>query len=134
MAEPHVCRINWQTADPEREYVEIANGGLFRAVLTGRKITDFTTTQQHVHIYTFPSYTDGTTIYLERFESAIVITGQGQSGWETDQNGRRWLLLYMNRAAPIWNNSGDVVYLREADGTFIDSETVGNPPRHPNGH
>ena len=36
--------------------------------------------------------------------------------------------------APVWNNTGDVVYLRKPDGTFIDTMTVGDPARHPNGH
>jgi hypothetical protein len=27
--------------------------------------------------------------------------------------------LHMNRQAMVWNNSGDRVYLRNADGTFV---------------
>jgi hypothetical protein len=27
-----------------------------------------------------------------------------------------------------------VAYLRRLDGTFVDSRTVGDPKRHPNGH
>jgi hypothetical protein len=44
------------------------------------------------------------------------------------------LYLFANRRASVWNNTGDVAYLRNPDGTFIDTMTVGVPKRHPRGH
>jgi hypothetical protein len=102
--------------------------------VTGLEITDYTRLQLNAHIYRFPRTTQATMLLLGTFESAIVCTGQGDNRWYTDDNGKRWLLLFMARAAPIWNNSGDVVYLRKTDGTFVDTSTLGDPPRHPNGH
>jgi hypothetical protein len=132
--EPHICRVNWQTADPQQEVVEVANGGLFPVVVSGLEITDYTGTQQNIHIYRFPTYTDDTVVELATHESALVFTGVGENRWDTDEQGSRWLLLFMGRGAAIWNNEGDVVYLRRASGQFVDTFTVGNPPRHPNGH
>jgi hypothetical protein len=43
-------------------------------------------------------------------------------------------LRFAGKNAPVWNNTGDVAYLRKADGAFVDSMTAGDPPRHPNGH
>jgi hypothetical protein len=132
--EPHVCRVDWQTADPQEEFVEVANGGLFPVVVSGLEITDYTRLQQNVHIYRFPTYTDDSGVDLAAYESAVVFTGVGENRWHADEQGRRWLLLFMGRRAPIWNNQGDVVYLRRSSGQFVDTFTVGDPPRHPNGH
>lgn len=134
MAEPHICRFNWLTSNPDEEFLIVANGGVFRVQLSGLMLTDFTATQQNVHIYDFPAYDDGTPIYLEIFESAVVSTGEGKPRWETDDTGKRWLLLFMQRNAPIWNNQGDVAYLREANGEIVDWMRVGDPARHPGGH
>jgi hypothetical protein len=134
MAEPHICNVNWQTSDPQQEWVQVANGGLLPVAATGLEITDYTRLQLNTHIYRFPATTENTMLTLGTFESAIVYTGQGQNRWHIDDNGKRWLLLFMGRAAPIWNNTGDVVYLRNPDGTFVDTFTLGDPPRHPNGH
>jgi hypothetical protein len=59
-----------------------------------------------------------------------VFTGQGTN--DRDRDGD--LYLFVGRRAPIWNDDGDVAYLRLGDGRFIDSRTVGHPKRHPNGH
>lgn len=133
MAEPHICRFNWLTSNPDEEFVIVANGGLFRVQLRGLMLTDSTATQQNVHNYDFPDYDDGTPICLERFESVVVSTGTGRARWETCDSGKRWLLLFMQRNAPIWNG-GDVAYSREANGEIVDWVRVGNPARHPGGH
>lgn len=132
--EPHICRVNWQTPRPDEEWIEVANGGPASVPLTGLAITDFTNLQKNVHIYGFPPTTAGTALLLEPSISAFVFTGRGENRWGTDSNGKRCLYLFMDRSAPIWNNSGDVVYLRELNGQFVDSLTVGAPARHPNGH
>jgi hypothetical protein len=128
--EPHVCEVINRTDDPRGEYVAVANGGAYQAALTGLELTDYTTTQQHVHVYRFPSLSDGSTLALDPSQIAFVFTGTGNE--VLDENGN-WL-LHAGRMAPIWNNDGDVAYLRRTDGTFVDSRTVGDPRRHPNGH
>jgi hypothetical protein len=132
--EPHVCRVNLQTADPQAEWVEVANGGVLPVALTGLEITDYTLLQRHVHVIRFPSTTTGSALMLAAGQSAFVFSGIGQNRWDVDENGRSRLFLFAGRQAPVWNNAGDVVYLRRVDGTFVDSVTVGDPPRHPNGH
>jgi hypothetical protein len=72
---------------------------------------------------------------LQPNEVAFVFTGTGENGWRARQNGGRELWLFAARQAPVWNNDGDVAYLREvATGEFVDSLPVGAPARHPNGH
>lgn len=125
----HVCAVVRRTTDPRGEYVEIANDGPAVSV-TGLKLTDYTATQQRVHVYTFPRAVGGGRLTLGRGQVAYVFTGRGRSTRSRDGN----LLLFAGRRAPIWNDTGDVAYLRNADGTFIDSMTVGHPKRHPRGH
>jgi hypothetical protein len=98
--------------------------------LSGRKITDYTATQKHVHVYTFPKLVGGGTFFLRPGQSAYVFTGHGKN--QPSSQGS-WL-LFAGRSAPIWNNTGDVAYLRESNGEFIDYLTVGTPKRHPGGH
>jgi hypothetical protein len=128
--EPHICLVANRTADDRGEYVEVANWGLGRVAVNGLELTDYTATQQHVHVYRFPEAKGGGDLYLEAGQSAFVFTGSGENVRNADGN----LLLFANRAAPIWDNDGDVAYLRRLDGTFVDSKTVGDPKRHPNGH
>jgi hypothetical protein len=67
-------------------------------------------------------------------QTAFVFSGHGVNRWFTRDDGRQELHLFANRGAPVWNNTGDVAYLRRLDGTFVSSLTVGDPARHPNGH
>lgn len=126
----HVCHVGLRGNDRRGEWVEIANGSSRAVALTGLKLTDYTATQQHVHIYTFPPAADGTSLRLGAGNSAFVFSGPGTNVRLQDGD----LLLFAGRRAPIWNNSGDVAYLRRPDGTFIDHMTVGHPKRHPGGH
>jgi hypothetical protein len=126
----HVCQIVPRTADPRGEYVVVANDGVAAQSLTGLEITDYTATQRHVHVYRFPPAQDGADLLLGARGQAFVFTGRGANERLADGD----LLLFAERSAPIWNNSGDVAYLRRLDGTFVDSLTVGHPARHPNGH
>ncbi|MGZ4304940.1 MAG: hypothetical protein ACXVSL_08725 [Solirubrobacteraceae bacterium] len=59
-----------------------------------------------------------------------MFTGRGKGGLSRQGD---WL-LFAGRSQPVWNNTGDVVYLRQTNGQLIDSMTVGQPKRHPNGH
>jgi hypothetical protein len=108
----------------------VANDGPAPVSLTGLEITDYTRTQQHVHVYRFPPARGGANLMLGVNRQAFVFTGDGTDERLTDGD----LLLFARRSAPIWNNTGDVGYLRRLDGTFVDSLTVGHPARHPNGH
>lgn len=128
--EPHVCFVANRTNDSRGEYVEIVNGGSQTVALTGLEITDYTRTQQHVHVYRFPGAVGGGDLTLSPGCAAYVFTGRGES--ERLESGD--LLLFAGRTASIWNDEGDVAYLRRLNGTFVDSRTVGNPKRHPNGH
>jgi hypothetical protein len=128
--EPHICVVANRTTDERGEYVEVANSGPDSVAVNGLELTDYTATQQHVHIYYFPEAKGGGDLYLEPGQSAYVFTGKGENARNADGN----LLLFANRAASIWNDDGDVAYLRRLNGTFVDSMTVGNPKRHPNGH
>jgi hypothetical protein len=132
--EPHVCRISQTGTDARGEWVSVANAGRVPVPLTGLEITDFTRTQQHVHVLQFPGTLDGGTLYLPPDQVAFVFTGRGENTWWTREDGRRELHLFAGRGAPIRNNTGDVAYLRKLDGTFVSSLAVGAPPRHPNGH
>jgi len=129
-----ICEINPRGTDARGEWVRVCNDGVTSESLTGLEITDYTETQQHVHIYRFPATTSGTNLVLPPGQVAYVFTGNGRSEWITTATGERQLLLFAGRYAPVWNNAGDVAYLRRLDGTFVSSLTVGSPARHPNGH
>jgi hypothetical protein len=126
----HICAIVPVTNDPRGEWVEVANDGLNPVTLTGLELTDYTETQQRPHVYRFPALSTGAPLRLGPGNAAFVFTGTGKS--EVLGNGD--VLLFAGRAAPVWNNTGDVAYLRNADGTFVRTMTVGHPRRHPNGH
>lgn len=126
----HICEVVPYTTDPRGEYVVVVNDGFQSIPITDLKLTDYTATQQDVHIYTFPGATGGRALTLSPGEAAYVFTGPGTSERLADGD----LLLFAGRRAPVWNNTGDVAYLRKPDGTFIDTMTVGHPKRHPNGH
>src|SRR4051812_32546551 len=57
--EPHVCKISQTGTDWRGEWVSVVNSGLTPVALTGLELTDYTKTQQHVHIYRFPATTSG---------------------------------------------------------------------------
>lgn len=126
----HVCAVVPHTADPRGEWVEVVNGGVGPVGLTGLKLTDYTATQARPHIYVFPPAVGGADLTLAPGRSAYVFTGPGNS--ERLANGD--LLLFAGRHDHVWNDTGDVAYLRRQDGTLLDSMTVGHPKRHPNGH
>jgi hypothetical protein len=128
--EPHICVVANRTTDERGEYVEVANSGPNSVAVNELELTDYTATQQHAHVYHFPKAKGGGDLYLEPGQSAYVFTGKGENVRNADGN----LLLFAGRSASIWNNNGDVAYLRRLDGTFVGSMTVGDPKRHPNGH
>jgi hypothetical protein len=128
--EPHVCQVANRTTDSRGEYVQVANSGPATVAVNGLELTDYTATQQHAHVYHFPGAQGGGDLTLKPGQSAYVFTGKGTNARSADGN----LILFAGRSASIWNDDGDVAYLRRLDGTFVDSRTVGDPARHPNGH
>jgi hypothetical protein len=126
----HICHVANKATEPRGEYVEVVNDGATSSPLTGNELTDYTATQQHAHIYRFPAQPSGEPISLNPGQSAFVFSGYGEDA--LDENGN-WL-LFANRKAAVWNDDGDVAYLRHSNGELIDSLTVGHPKRHPNGH
>lgn len=130
----HICQISQRGTDARGEWVCVCNEGPTSESLTGLEITDYTKTQQHVHIYRFPPTTSATNLMLPAGQVAFAFTGRGKSEWITTTEGKWQLLLFAGKSAPVWNNEGDVAYLRKLDGTFVSSMRVGSPARHPNGH
>lgn len=130
MSEPHVCQVANRTTDPRGEYVEVANGGSYAVALTGLELTDYTGTQQRPHIYRFPTTTTGEPLTLQPSQSAFIFTGQGRN--RVSDSGD--FLLFWGLSTRVWNDSGDVAYVRDAHGRIVDSRTVGHPKRHPYGH
>ena len=128
--EPHICLVANRTDDHRGEYVEIGNAGNQHVALTGLELTDYTGTQRRPHIYRFPRTTQQKTLYLPPRRSAYVFTGVGENS-RSDSGG---FLLFWNLGRAVWNDGGDVAYLRRLDGTFVSTMTVGDPKRHPNGH
>jgi Lamin Tail Domain len=126
----HICVVDNRTSDSRGEYVEVANDGARPVILTGLELTDYTGTQRRPHIYTFPAAVGNVGLQLGRGNSAFVFTGHGTN----DRLGDGDLLLFWGLGIRVWNDDGDVAYLRHPNGTFIDTMTVGNPKRHPNGH
>jgi Lamin Tail Domain len=130
----HICHISQTATDSRGEWVSVCNEGTTSDALTGLELTDYTKTQQQVHVYRFPTTTSGTNLMLGPGQVAYVFTGKGRSEWIATKKGNKALLLFAGRSAPVWNNTGDVAYLRKTNGQFVDSKTVGSPARHPNGH
>jgi hypothetical protein len=127
----HICHIGLRGHDARGEWVEIANDGPAAISLTGLEVTDYTTTQQRPHIYRFPLAVGDGNLMLSPGNSAFLFSGPGEGARLDDGD----LLLFWNLQTNVWNDSGDVAYLRRtSDGTFVDHMTVGSPKRHPGGH
>jgi len=86
------------------EYVVFENTGEQSVDLSGWTLSD-----DADHVYTFP---DGVT--LEPGATVTVHTGSGTDS-ATD--------LYWGSDAPVWNNGGDTVTLRDANGDVVIEET-----------
>lgn len=127
MAEPTGIRIqrirNAKTGakDENEERILINNDGAQRWTLADRMITHQTAAQQHVHIYRFPAQTSGGDWTFDHGESILVSTGIGTDTFipQPSSGDRPQLHSYMNRKAMVWNDCGDRVYRRNANGTFV---------------
>ncbi|MGH2757292.1 MAG: lamin tail domain-containing protein [Actinomycetota bacterium] len=127
----HIRRIEPRGSNGFGEWVSIANDGPNPASLTEHEITDYTNLQKNAHIYRFPETTNGGPLLLQPGQVVFVFTEAGRNTWVTTARGKQELHLFMGRSQPIWNNTGDVVYLRTLDGRIVDTMTVGDPARHP---
>lgn len=130
----HICEIRQGGSDEGGEWVCIVADGPLPVTISRLLLSDFTETQEHAHVYEVPDYSDGSAIVLSPGERVFVFTASVPEGWTETGDGYRALILSMGYEAPIWNNTGDVAYLRNPDGTFIDHMVVGDPARHPGGH
>lgn len=89
--------------DVQGEYVKIENQGLVPAILDDWTLQDNATTP---HVYTFPALTlqTGASIYV-----------WVKDGVDDSSN------LYWGSAQAIWNNDGDCAYLKDSNGTLVDT-------------
>jgi competence protein ComEC len=85
------------------EYVDIQNQESFSIQLQGWTLRDAAS-----HIYTFPNY--------------VMQSGQVCRVY-TNQNHPEWCGFNYGSGSAIWNNSGDTAYLRDGNGTLIDTYT-----------
>jgi hypothetical protein len=104
------------------EWILIQNNGTRSWSVQGWEITDETITQQRVQIFRFPQrLANGAEWQFDPGQSIYVFTGAGVDQFLASPGAghRPQFHLHMNRQAMVWNNSGDRVYLRNADGTFV---------------
>ncbi|UPV73854.1 lamin tail domain-containing protein [Halorussus limi] len=100
VAEVHADARGDEDANLNDEYVVLRNAGDRPVDLSGWTVAD-----EADHRYVFP---DGTT--LAPGETLTLRTGRG-----TDGGGD----YHWNADAPVWNNAGDTVFVRDADGSLV---------------
>ena len=88
------------------EWVQLNNTGDGPVLINGWTLADRTGSDP----YTFPA------VILMPGEKVTVFTGNGRMN-ETS--------LFMGRTEPLWENSGDTVFLRDGSGNLIDSRSEG---------
>lgn len=105
----------------DEEWIVIKNDGTTRWTFRGFEVTDETATQQRVHVYHFPDLINGGRWTFDPGESIYVFTGVGTDAFHANpgQGRRPQFHFFMNRRAMVWNNTGDRVYVRHPDGTFV---------------
>jgi hypothetical protein len=108
-------------ADKDDEWVLIVNGGSQTWDIRGWRVTDETDQQLRPHKYEFPAtLAKGQGWTFDPGEAIYVFTGRGDDVFiASPATGRPQFHLYWGRDAMVWNNSGDRVYLRNSDGTFV---------------
>ena len=100
----HADAAGPDTENLNDEYVVLQNTGDTTLDLGGVQVSDAAD-----HVYTFP---DGTTLAPDA--SLTLHTGEG-----TDGDGN----YYWNAGRPVWNNGGDTVTVRAANGTVLVTHT-----------
>ena len=107
--------------DPDQEWVRLVNEGAQRWDIRLWKLTDETDQQLRPHVYEFPDkLSSGGDWWFDPAEEIYVYTGVGEDHFHAAASGApAQFHLYWDRRAMVWNNQGDRVYLRNADGTFV---------------
>ena len=90
-----------------QEYVRVTN----YSRTTTYRLTNWTIRDRENHVYKLP------TLALRPGKSVTLHTGRG-TNTATD--------LYWNSRAYIWNNTGEIAYLRTASGSLDDTCSWGN--------
>lgn len=127
MAEPTGLRITAihnarrGASNENDEWVLIVNDGQRSWDIRGWILTDETDQQLRPHIYGFPAtLKNGGGWTFDPGEAIYVFTGRGADVFSANpSSGRPQFHLHWGRDAMVWNDSGDRVYLRNADGTFV---------------
>jgi len=104
IAEIHADAEGDESENLNDEYVVFENTGSSPLDLSAWELADAAD-----HTYTFP---DG--VVLDPGEQITIHTGSGTDS-ETD--------LYWGQSAPVWNNGGDTVILRDDEGTIVIEES-----------
>lgn len=118
IVEIHNQRVGSRDADSE--YVRVDNDGTYRWAIAGWLLTDETSQQVRPHVFRFPQLIAGRTWTLDPGETVVVVTGTGTDTYvNVDRSKRPTFWVYWGRTAFVWNNSGDIVYLRHPDGEFV---------------
>lgn len=102
-------------ANPNGEWVEITNDGTTSADLTGWAIRDESTR----HRYEFDE------IVLDPGQTARLHSGCSDDRFD-DRFDDRIDLYWCDPEPPIWNNSGDTVFLQDANGNNVDVVRTGD--------
>jgi len=107
--------------DTNEEWVLIFNQGTHTLDIRDWLLTDETDQQLRPHVYKFPAtLAEGQGWSFAPGEAIYVFTGRGADLFVPRPfTGSPQFHLYWNRNAMVWNNSGDRVYLRNGDGTFV---------------
>ncbi|WP_135851119.1 lamin tail domain-containing protein [Halorussus salinus] len=100
VARVHADARGDEAANLNDEYVVFRNAGDRTIDLSGWVVSD-----EADHRYAFPAGTE-----LAPGETLTLHTGRG-----TDGGGD----YYWNADAPVWNNAGDTVFVRDADGSLV---------------
>lgn len=107
-------------SDENDEWVLIVNDGQKDWDVRGWILTDETSQQLNPHRFRFPdALANGHGWTFSPGEAIFVFTGFGDDVFVRPQSGRPQFHLHWGRNAMVWNNAGDRVYLRNADGTFV---------------
>ena len=119
-----IVQIHNQVAgakNTNEEWVLVANTGAQKWNLTGSLITDETPAQSKPHVYHLPERLgNGERWTFDPGETLYLITGVGDDVFiRNPTSGSPQFHFFWNRNAFVWNNSGDRVYLRHANGEFL---------------